>query len=273
MGQGNAFTPQSIKDQHAGIRRSVAPLLAMIDTEDPAFKHIAAALESMKTAGVELDEAAISIAVKLGKQKYTEAQPEAWKKRHNEPERKSIVYYIRRGDLIKIGTTVDPFRRFSGLRPDEILAFEPGGPELEASRHRQFSACRVTKRGEYFRPSAALKGHIESLREQHGPPDPAWPTVATLGSGSVRKKQPVELPEPTTGEMATAPQAAKLLNMSVSTIHGWAHRGVIKAAGKDVHGRPKYFVEQMRFLIDKNRSWMNHRPRRAAGDQEVQSVA
>lgn len=264
MGQGNTFTPQSIKARWAGPRRSVAPLLAMVDTEDPAFPRIAEALQSMKDAGVDLDETAVAIAVKLGRQKHAAEQPDSWKPRHTQPERRSIVYYVRRSDLIKIGTTTNPFRRFSGLRPDEILAFEPGGPEEELRRHRQFAWCRIGKRGEYFRQAPALLAHAERLREEHGDPDPAWPTVGTIGKGSVRTRVKIELPDPETDEVATATQGARLLDMSKDTVAGWAHRGVIKPVGKDEAGRPLYYVDHMRFLIERNRRWMNHRKTEAS---------
>lgn len=259
MGQGNAFTPQSIKDQRAGVRRSVAPLLAMVDTEDPAFKQIAAALQSMKTAGVELDEAAIAIAVKLGQQQHRDSLPDSWRKRHNTPERQSIVYYIRRAALIKIGTTVRPYERFSSLLPDSILAFEPGGPDLEAQRHRQFTWCRVAKKGEYFRPAPGLLAHIEVILAEHGAPDPTWPSVTTLGQGTARTRRRPELPDPTSGEVATASEGAKLLGMNKSTVAGWAHRGLIQPAGENERGYPVYHVEHMRFLIERNRRWMNHK--------------
>jgi hypothetical protein len=260
MGQGNAFTPQVIKDQRAGVRRSVAPLLALIDTEDPAFSHIAEALESMKDAGVELDEAAVVIAVKLGRQKHANTQPGAWKPRHATPARRSIVYYIRRGDLIKIGTTTNPVSRFKDLMPDEILAFEPGGPDDEARRHRQFAWCRITKRGEYFRQTTRLLGHIEALRKEHGDPDPAWPTVKTLGKGTVRTRVKIELPEPATDEVATATEGAKLLGLSKSTVAAWAHRKVITPVGVNDLGRPVYYVDHMRFLIERSRRWLNRKP-------------
>lgn len=259
MGQGNAFTPQSIKDQRAGVRRSTAPLLAMVDTDDPAFKQIASALESMKAAGVELDEAAIAIAVKLGRQKHLESRPGSWRRRHNAPERQSIVYYIRRADLIKIGTTISPFQRFSSLRPDEILAFEPGGPERESLRHREFAGCRVAKRGEYFRQAPSLLGHIEAMRKEHGDPDPTWPSVSTLGEGYIRTRRRLELPTPITGEVATVTGGANLLGLNKSTVAGWAHRRLIAPAGKDGLGRPVYYVEHMRALIERHRKWMNHR--------------
>ncbi|WP_069751593.1 hypothetical protein [Streptomyces sp. EN16] len=265
MGQGNAFTPQSIKDQRAGVRRSVAPLLAMIDTDDPAFACIADALQTMKTAGVELDESAVAIAVKLGKQKHEQKQqretPSAgWQQRRSRPDRQSIVYYMRRADFIKIGTTTDPHSRFSSLRPDEILAFEPGGPDDEYLRHRQFLWCRVGKRSEYFRQTQKLLAHIDTLVAQHGVPDPTWPTVASIGKGHLRTRTKLVLPTPVTGETATATEGAKLFGMSPNTVASWAHRKAIEPVGEDDKGRPVYYVEHMRFLIERGRAWMNRKP-------------
>lgn len=205
-------------------------------------------------------EGAVAIAVKLGRRKHAEVRPTVWRQRRTRPERKSIVYYIRRADLIKIGTTADPHSRFSDLRPDEILAFEPGGPKDELQRHRQFSWCRVGKRSEYFRQTPGLLAHIASLVGEHGAPDPTWPTVSSIGTGHLRTRTKLELPEPVTGETVTATNGAKLLGMSPSTVASWVHRKAIMAVGKDEKGRPVYYVEHMRFLIERGRHWMNRKP-------------
>ena|ERR1700722_17507603 len=98
----------------------------------------------------------------------------------------SIVYYIRRGQVIKIGTTVDPAGRFTSLMPDEILAFEPGTAEVEKLRHRQFQHLRC--QGEHFSAEPELMEHVRELRQTHGDPDPSWPTVASLGVKMPDKK-------------------------------------------------------------------------------------
>lgn len=260
MAHGNYYTPQTIKDLRSGPRRSIAPLLALVDTEDPAFPSIAKALQDMAEAGVELTADAVEIAVKVGRQKHADQQA----KRHNPPDRRSIVYYIRRGEFIKIGTTVNPADRFGSLMPDEILAFEPGDAVLERSRHRQFRGSRVARKSEYFHQTEELLAHVAVVREQHGAPDPTWPTVATLGTGYTRTKVKVMLPEPTSAEMATATDGAKLLQMSKSTVQGWVHRGLIEPAGRDEKGRPLYHIDHMRFIIERNRAWQNHKKHREA---------
>ncbi|RRQ81548.1 GIY-YIG nuclease family protein [Streptomyces griseofuscus] len=258
MAHGNYFTPKAIKDARCGMRRSIAQLISLVDTEDPAFQRVADVLQDMASADVELTEDVVGIAVKMGRHKHAEEQA----KRRNTPARMSIVYYIRRGDLIKIGTTTNPASRLRSLMPDVILAFEPGDVELETIRHQQFRASRVARKSEYFHQTEGLAAHIAAIRQQHGDPDPAWPSVATLGTGYVRSKVKVDLPEPTSSEMATATDGARLLQMSKATVHGWAHRGLINSVGRDERGRPLYYVDHMRFLIERNRAWHNHKKHR-----------
>lgn len=81
------------------------------------------------------------------------------------------VYYIRRRDRIKIGTTTNLTARMAALLPDEILAVEPGGRDMEVGRHQQFATLRV--RGEWFRDDPTLREHIASLVQQHGTPPAA----------------------------------------------------------------------------------------------------
>lgn len=250
------FVPQSIQDRRAGTRPSMAALLELVDTEEPAFRWIAAELKAMADAGVELDEKAIEIAIAVGRRQHIIES----KRRNTVPPRQQIVYYIRRGELIKIGTTSNPASRFDSLMPDEILAHEPGGVAEEALRHRQFNPERVARRGEYFRPSPRLMKHIAAVREQYGPPHPSWPSVSTLGSGYLQTKNPLVLPDPVSGEVMTATQAAADLSVGVSTISQWVRRGRLAAAGRNEAGRPVYPVEHLRYLRDRGRAWQNRMP-------------
>jgi hypothetical protein len=81
----------------------------------------------------------------------------------------SVVYYVRIGEYIKIGTTRVMKQRFANLDVDEVLATEPGGRQQESIRHRQFADLKA-KRREYFRPDDRLLRHIEWVREKHGEP-------------------------------------------------------------------------------------------------------
>jgi hypothetical protein len=78
-------------------------------------------------------------------------------------ERVDVVYYLRFGDRIKIGTSANPRQRFAGLRYDELLAFERGNRQLEQRRHRQFAHYRILHT-EWFEMNEALGRHIDVLR-------------------------------------------------------------------------------------------------------------
>lgn len=83
----------------------------------------------------------------------------------------SVVYYVRIGDHVKIGYTINLRQRLGALRVDDdaLLATEPGGRQLERERHLEFAPERVGKR-ENFNPSRRLLAHIEAVRERHGEP-------------------------------------------------------------------------------------------------------
>lgn len=82
----------------------------------------------------------------------------------------SVVYYIRKGDLVKVGTTTNFRRRMSILKPDEILAVEPGAYTLEKQMHRRFRAFRVPGMSEWFRMNGAIRQHVKRVVETYGPP-------------------------------------------------------------------------------------------------------
>jgi hypothetical protein len=77
--------------------------------------------------------------------------------------RLDVVYYLRAGDRIKIGTSANPRARLAQLTFDELLAFERGTRVLEQSRHAQFASHRFG-RGEWFGVHDELLQHIDVLR-------------------------------------------------------------------------------------------------------------
>lgn len=77
-----------------------------------------------------------------------------------EPPAPSWVYFLRRGDRIKIGFTTDPATRFTVLRADEVLHVEPGDTGHERALHAMFAQHWIT--GEWFRPAPALLDYIAS---------------------------------------------------------------------------------------------------------------
>ena len=154
-------------------------LSKLVDTEDPAFHAIAEVLKDMAAAGVDFTPEIIGAAVKTGRAKHERAQQMQLPTQPRQASvAGSVVYYIRRGHLVKIGTTANMRTRMLALMPDEILAMEPGGWKLEQRRHRQFEAQRVEPQSEYFYPSPALREHIESVRVAHGAPPADLPRLA-----------------------------------------------------------------------------------------------
>lgn len=84
---------------------------------------------------------------------------------------RSVVYYLDLGSAIKIGTSVSLKARLKSLRlkPDVVMATEPGDVELERERHREFAHLRID-RAENFRPEVDLLLHVKRVREENGPP-------------------------------------------------------------------------------------------------------
>jgi hypothetical protein len=76
-----------------------------------------------------------------------------------------LVYYMRRADWIKIGTTRNLPARMRALRPGEVLAIEPGGRDIEHGRHRMFREFNVADAPgtEWFHVAPRLMEHIELM--------------------------------------------------------------------------------------------------------------
>ena len=107
------------------------------------------------------------------------------------------VYFIRHQGHIKIGKSVDPWKRLSSLQtahyePLEMLAIMPGSDDLEAGLHRAFG--KYMKRGEWFQENDELLAFIEMVRvtfpdiQRRFEPDPV----------DLSFSLPIETPEGTT---------------------------------------------------------------------------
>lgn len=92
------------------------------------------------------------------------AREQAYVMDRAEKRARGVVYYVRIGEHIKIGTTADLARRMGELyvQPDALLATEPGGQRVEAQRHAEFADERFNR--ELFEPSDRLLAHIEGLQ-------------------------------------------------------------------------------------------------------------
>ena len=77
------------------------------------------------------------------------------------------VYFIRHQGHIKIGKSVDPWKRLASLQtahyePLEMLAIMPGSEDLEHGLHRAFG--KYMKRGEWFQENGELLAFIEIVK-------------------------------------------------------------------------------------------------------------
>jgi hypothetical protein len=263
----NARTSQKARSTHGivnsiddagGLRPSHQALLRLIDMTDPAWPSVAAVLREMADAGVEIDEAAVVIAAKLGAHRFAiaPAQKRPGRRSHQATltgaTADSIVYYIRRGKLIKIGTTADPVTRFDRLMPDEILAFEPGDAEQETLRHRQFDHLRG--HGEHFRSAPELLEHIRQIRHLHGDPDPSWPSAVIPR----KNREHLPLPPLNSHETVTASEACERLDLKVNTVWQWVYRGLIGPAGRNDRGHCIFYIEHLTVVRDRT-AWRRRR--------------
>lgn len=74
---------------------------------------------------------------------------------------RSVVYYMRLGNRTKIGTTVNLRKRMAVIQPEDCIAYELGGYNLERIRHQQFAHLRVS--GEWFDLQDDLVRHVNGL--------------------------------------------------------------------------------------------------------------
>lgn len=92
------------------------------------------------------------------------------------PSRKhqSLVYFIRNGNRIKIGTTTDLRRRIRNLalRPENVVLLEVGGRDREREFHQRFAKYRDGNT-EWFRDLGELSNYIteriEEIRREQAP--------------------------------------------------------------------------------------------------------
>ena len=246
---GNRFIPEGVVKAgvNTGVRRSVAAMLDLFDTTDPAWPGIAAVLQEFTGAGIEITPETAIMAVKLGKSRWGRKGQPTVQGTLLAAAPGAIVYYIRRGRLIKIGTTRDPVQRFADLMPDEILAIEPGGAGLEHARHHQFAHLHSGLGKEHFRDEPDLLGHIRSVRALYGDPDPSWPTTATA------PREHWRLPLATSIDLLTAHQAEAQLGIKRATIRSWKRKGRLTPGGVGEHRDDLFYREHLIRLRDSTR--------------------
>jgi hypothetical protein len=83
---------------------------------------------------------------------------------------KHTVYYVKIGELLKIGYTSNMRLRMLRYPPNRwVMATEDGDSLLEQKRHRQFADLR-THGNEWYRLDEPLLTHINDLRRASGAP-------------------------------------------------------------------------------------------------------
>lgn len=75
----------------------------------------------------------------------------------------SVVYFIQRGDCIKIGYTADLKTRLRALKGDRVLLALPGSRAHESALHELFKAHRLE--GEWFRMAPEIMEFINEHAE------------------------------------------------------------------------------------------------------------
>lgn len=99
------------------------------------------------------------------------------------PPRVDVVYYLRYGDRVKIGTTGNPRQRFAAILHEEVMAFERGGRPLEQRRHAEFADDRLGT-SEWFAFSTAIRGHVDDLGAGGSP----WDVYARWLSDAIARR-------------------------------------------------------------------------------------
>lgn len=87
-----------------------------------------------------------------------------WVRKHARPStisKKCFVYFARKGDVIKIGSSIDPKDRLRKMHV-EILAVIPGNKQTELAFHELFAHSAIGN--EWFNSTPELLELVDSLR-------------------------------------------------------------------------------------------------------------
>lgn len=118
-------------------------------------------LDTLRRMGVEASSANITemLSLLFRHDARTRAKDLAVMARNSESSgnHDPLVYFVRNGSLVKIGTTVNLKKRMRKLSMSmaNVLRTEPGGQEVERSFHQRFADYREGNR-EWFRLEGAL---------------------------------------------------------------------------------------------------------------------
>lgn len=161
--------PYLLCDEHLDDLKVALDLIRPMDLPEYADRMAAAQMCAVNVADdPEMDQEYWLARLVERKQR---AQAEKWAKADHDQlavERRlepgSVVYFIRMGDMIKIGYTSDLIRRVQqlSLTMGHVLATVPGASFLEQQMHDKFAALR--EHGEWFRAEPPLLDYIAQLK-------------------------------------------------------------------------------------------------------------
>lgn len=141
-----------------------------------------------------------------------------------EKAQRAIVYYMRLGNLVKIGWTTNLDSRRADLNPQEVMATEPGGREVERERHKQFADLRI--HGEWFSLESPLVEWIDRLK-------------------------PADSVDEAPSHMISTKDATRIYKVPYSKLRLWADEGRVCAPerrGRELFWNPEE-IEQMLELL------------------------
>jgi hypothetical protein len=137
-------------------------LAEFIPTSSPYFGRVLLRVDEIEGLGVTITPDVMrEVILKIHE---TDQHKKDLSRRLQAGRKNQVVYYMRVGDRVKIGTTINLQHRMAHFNPEELLATETGGHHLERQRHRQFGHLRTT--GEWFKYEDDLRAHIDQVRSQ-----------------------------------------------------------------------------------------------------------
>jgi hypothetical protein len=95
---------------------------------------------------------------------YASSEPVRYRSKPGPLDGVRVVYYMRVGNRVKIGTSVRLSERMKAINPEELMTTEFGGIDVERRRHEEFKLLRT--HGEWFKLEGPLVEHIDKLRAE-----------------------------------------------------------------------------------------------------------
>ena len=124
--------------------------------------HVTDPIVLAKVAQLLGDELRITDEERARRARYAR-EAEAARIREREARKaQAVVYYVHKGDRIKIGTTTIGEKRWK-THGGALLATEPGSHALERQRHERFAASRIGA-SEWFQATPELLAWIATLQ-------------------------------------------------------------------------------------------------------------